>query len=98
MLDGVKTLVVLRSVNQQLTRWNDLYERHLSYERARLLMQGVVLDAPPHPPMPQDSQDLYASAPDLLQFDQERKAYAQQLGREPTDEEVLDWISQRDRR
>lgn len=97
MLDSLKLLLVGRAVNHQLTRFNDLFECYLSYQRADLLLRGYIPDQPAVPPTVQTYTDLYARTEDLVQFDQERARYASQLGREPTDDEVLDWMESRDR-
>ena len=95
MLEGLRGLLADRALVKQLSRFNDLFERYLTYQRADLILHGVILDAPPDA-LPQDPADLYATTDTLLEFDRERQRYAAQLGREPTDEEVLDWISLRD--
>jgi hypothetical protein len=97
MLDAWKLLVVARSVNAQLTRFNDLFERYLTYQRADLILHGVVLDTPPEAPTVQSVTDLYARTEDLVEFDQERQALARAWGREPSDEDVLAHLEQRDR-
>jgi PAS domain-containing protein len=97
MLDSLKTLVSLRRIDHHLTRFNDLFERYLTYQRADLILHGVILDAPPDVPTVQSYTDLYARTDDLVAFDQERAMYASQLGREPTDDEVLQHIEDRDR-
>lgn len=97
MLDALRTLLTDRALVQQLTRFNDLFERYLTYQRADLILHGIVLDAPTAPPATQDYTDLYARTEDLVEFDRERTTFAAQLGREPTDDEVLHWMETRDR-
>lgn len=97
MLDALRSLLTDRALVQQLTRFNDLFERFVDYQRADLILHGVLVDQPAAPPAQQDYTDLYARTEELVQFDAERQAYAQQLGREPTDDEVLHWMETRDR-
>ena len=98
MLEGLRGLLADRALVQQLSRFNDLFERYLTYQRAELILHGVILDQPPESPTPQDLADLYPTNDALLQFDQERQGLAAQWGREPTDEEVLAHIAERDTR